>query len=54
MPKMNGSDLAKAYAAQQPGVKVLFMSGYTDAGIVHHKVMDANIAFISKPSRLMR
>ena len=33
----------------QPGLKVLFMSGYTDEAIVHHGVLDANVEFIQKP-----
>lgn len=32
-----------------PGVKVLFMSGYTDNAIVHHGVLDAGTHFIGKP-----
>lgn len=34
MPKMDGAELAKAVAAVRPGIRVLFMSGYTDAGSV--------------------
>jgi len=28
---------------------VLYMSGYTDDAIVHHGVMEAEMAFIQKP-----
>ena len=30
MPRMNGFELAKALTAERPGIKVLYMSGYTD------------------------
>ena len=35
--------------ATPPGIKVLFMSGYTDDAIVHHGVLEAGMAFIEKP-----
>jgi len=33
----------------RPGLKVLFMSGYTDDMILHHGVLDAGVEFIQKP-----
>lgn len=49
MPGMNGRDLANEVAARRPGVKVLFMSGYTDNVVIHHGVVDSHVNFISKP-----
>lgn len=49
MPEMNGRDLAGRVAELQPGLKCLFMSGYTENVIAHHGVLDPGIAFISKP-----
>ena len=49
MPRMNGRELADGIAERWPGIKVLFMSGYTDEAIVHHGVLEPGVHFISKP-----
>jgi signal transduction histidine kinase/FixJ family two-component response regulator len=49
MPKMSGKDVAQQLQLIHPETKVLFMSGYTDEAIVHHGIVDADIAFIQKP-----
>ena len=49
MPKMGGPAVAEKVAALRPGVKVIFMSGYTDDAIVHHGVLSAGMPFIQKP-----
>jgi FixJ family two-component response regulator len=49
MPKMNGRDLAALLNAGQPGLKCLFMSGYTANIITEQGVLDANTNFIQKP-----
>jgi len=33
----------------RPGMKVLFMSGYTDDAIIHHGVLSSEFAFVQKP-----
>jgi len=49
MPQMSGSSLAKQLAVQQPGLKVLFMSGYTVTTIAQHYQLAPGSAFLHKP-----
>lgn len=57
MPGMNGKKLSELLTKKNPGLKVLFMSGYTDDAIVHHGILNDDISFIQKPftpTRLLR
>ena len=49
MPGMSGRDLAAQLLDVSPGIKVLYMSGYTDEAIQHQGVLEPGTAFISKP-----
>jgi PAS domain S-box-containing protein len=49
MPEIDGRAAAEEIVKIRPGLRVLFMSGYTNEAIVHHGVLDENIAFIEKP-----
>ncbi|MCG2749299.1 MAG: PAS domain-containing protein [Desulfobulbaceae bacterium] len=49
MPDMNGRDLAKMLISLYPGLKSLFMSGYTSNVIAQQGVLDDGINFIQKP-----
>jgi len=52
MPGMNDRDLATNLLALYPGLKCLFMSGYTADIIARHGVLDAGVAFLQKPFSL--
>ena len=49
MPEMNGRELAKSILSLYPGVKCLFMSGYTADVIAHRGVLHESVNFIQKP-----
>ena len=49
MPQMNGRQVADHLLAARPALKVLFMSGYTDAAIVQHGVLETGTHFLQKP-----
>ncbi len=49
MPEMNGRDLAKSLLSIFPGIKRVFMSGYTADIIAHHGVLEKGEYFIQKP-----
>jgi len=52
MPGMRGTEAAQRIAAAIPGVKVLYMSGYTDNAMFHQKLLETGIIFIQKPFSL--
>ncbi len=49
MPLMGGRELAGTLQGLFPGIRVLFMSGYTDNSIVHHGILEEGIMFLQKP-----
>jgi two-component system cell cycle sensor histidine kinase/response regulator CckA len=49
MPKMGGKEVADRLVVMRPGIKVMFMSGYTGNAIAQHGTLDAGVAFIQKP-----
>jgi FixJ family two-component response regulator len=51
MPKISGRHLADKLHHTRPGLRVLFISGYTDDEVVRHGKLDANSEFLQKPFR---
>lgn len=49
LPGMNGKQLHQHLIALRPGLRVLFMSGYTDDVIAKHGLVDPEIALLEKP-----
>jgi CheY-like chemotaxis protein len=49
MPRMTGTELAAALSGEQPGVKVLFMTGHTEDALVQDRLVDGDVELIQKP-----
>ncbi|MEO8593458.1 MAG: ATP-binding protein [Candidatus Solibacter sp.] len=49
MPQVNGTELARQMQAARPDVRVLYMSGYTDSGVIDQGMLSADTPFIQKP-----
>ena len=49
MGDFSGRQLADRLQARHPGLKVLFISGYTDESIASHGVLDPGIRLLEKP-----
>ncbi len=50
---MSGPQIAEEAVKIHPGLRVLFMSGYTDNAIVHQGRLDRGVHLLSKPFRLV-
>jgi CheY-like chemotaxis protein len=48
---MNGKKVATEAEALQPGIRILYMSGYSENAIIHHGRLDQGVHFIQKPFR---
>ncbi len=49
MPEMNGRELVERLIAMKPGLKCLYISGYTSSVIAHRGVLDEGVNFVQKP-----
>lgn len=49
MPGMGGRQLADRLLEKRAGVKVLYISGYTDDVVSHHGVLEEGASFLQKP-----
>jgi two-component system cell cycle sensor histidine kinase/response regulator CckA len=49
MPSMNGRELATHIAVAHPGIRVLFMSGYTGEDVAARGLLAADAPFVQKP-----
>jgi two-component system cell cycle sensor histidine kinase/response regulator CckA len=49
MPGASGPELTRQLLEQRPGLKVIYMSGYAEASIADHGVVNAGVVFLQKP-----
>jgi len=49
MPEMNGRELAERLTALRPGLKVVYMTGYTDEAVVQQGVQETGVTLLQKP-----
>ena len=49
LPGKSGRELAEEVERKRPGVKIIYMTGYSRNAIIHHGRLDRGIELISKP-----
>jgi FixJ family two-component response regulator len=49
MPDTTGRELADQLRREQPGLRVLFLSGYAQEVVGHPGVLDSSESFLAKP-----
>ncbi|MBZ5622373.1 MAG: response regulator [Acidobacteriia bacterium] len=49
MPKIGGRELANQLIRRRPGMRVLYMSGYTDNAVLNSGILQKEVAFLQKP-----
>jgi two-component system, cell cycle sensor histidine kinase and response regulator CckA len=49
MPRMSGREFTQRLNELRPGIKVLYMSGYTDDAVVRHGIYEESVNFLQKP-----
>jgi len=54
LPEFDGHDLADILDVRRPGLKVLFMSGYTADALAHHRRIANKNSFLEKPFNATR
>jgi CheY-like chemotaxis protein len=49
MPDLGGLEMTKRLRTMTPGLKALFLSGYTDDAVIRHGVLRSEVALLQKP-----
>ena len=52
MPQMSGSTLAQRLTQSKPGLRVIYISGYTENAIAQHGILEAGVNFLQKPVKI--
>ena len=54
MPEMNGRELYRHAHAIRPGLRVMYMSGYSPSGVFREGVLEPGVAYLAKPFSLQQ
>jgi two-component system, cell cycle sensor histidine kinase and response regulator CckA len=54
MPGISGRELADRVVSIRPGIKILYMSGYTEQAVVHHGILQTDAVLLQKPFSLAK
>jgi signal transduction histidine kinase/ActR/RegA family two-component response regulator len=49
MPKTGGSAVASELARGRPGLRILYMSGFTEDAVIRNGILNDSVAFLQKP-----
>jgi signal transduction histidine kinase/CheY-like chemotaxis protein len=49
LPRLGGRQIAERIVAIRPDVRVLYFSGYADAAVLQHGLLESNVAYLQKP-----
>jgi DNA-binding LytR/AlgR family response regulator len=49
MPGMNGRELGKRAQQIRPGLRILYMTGYSRNAVVHHGRLEQGVDLLQKP-----
>ncbi len=49
MPAMSGTELARKAIELRPGIRIVFVSGYSEEAILRHGVLEPGTTFLQKP-----
>ncbi len=52
LPQMSGRELAGRLRPLRPGLKILYMSGYTENAVINHGILKESQGFLQKPFKV--